>query len=136
MASRVCSLDNSAINIGVFREDSRRELFNILDGLRDKERPNLSLILDPELGGLFQHILVEGASVLKDHGVSHFRELTPDYVPDSNSGCDITIFIVRPVPAAVFGIATIVKGAYDYTIYVCMYVYTDIDWSKEKSINR
>ncbi|RHZ09433.1 hypothetical protein DYB26_009042 [Aphanomyces astaci] len=94
MASRVSSLENSAINLSVFREDARRELFGILDGLRDKERSNLSLVLDPELSGLVAQVLVEGAGVLKDHGIVQFKELTVDIGPGPPSGCDVMVFIV------------------------------------------
>ncbi|RHY31974.1 hypothetical protein DYB32_002994 [Aphanomyces invadans] len=95
MASRVCSVENSAINLSVFREDARRELFSILDGLRDKERSNLSLVLDPELSGLVAQVLVEGAGVLKDHGIVQFKELTADVGPGPPAGCDVMVFIFK-----------------------------------------
>ncbi|KAF0769915.1 hypothetical protein AaE_002646, partial [Aphanomyces astaci] len=110
MASRVSSLENSAINLSVFREDARRELFGILDGLRDKERSNLSLVLDPELSGLVAQVLVEGAGVLKDHGIVQFKELTVDIGPGPPSGCDVMVFIVRPSVAAVHQVATTIKA--------------------------
>ncbi|CAK4069166.1 unnamed protein product [Aphanomyces euteiches] len=110
MAARVCSLENSAINISVFREEARRELFFILDSLRDKERPNLSLVLDPELSGLFSQVLVEGAGVLKEHGIMQFKELSADVNSDPQPGCDIMIFIIRPSVTAIHQVASTIKA--------------------------
>ncbi|KAF0692387.1 Aste57867_16533 [Aphanomyces stellatus] len=110
MASRVSSLENSAINISVFREDTRRELFQILDILRDKERSNLSLVLDPELSGLLAQVLVEGAGVLKEHGIAQFRELSADGPVEPQPGCDIMIFIIRPSATAVLQVASTIKA--------------------------
>ncbi|OQR90268.1 vacuolar protein sorting-associated protein 33A [Achlya hypogyna] len=111
MAARVASLENSPVNIGVFREDTRRLLFDILGRCHIKDRPtSIALVLDPELSGLFQHILVEGASVLKDYDVVQFRELSPDIAANPGSGYDVMVFIVRPTAAAANGVATIVKS--------------------------
>ncbi|OQS05550.1 vacuolar protein sorting-associated protein 33A [Thraustotheca clavata] len=111
MAARVANLDNSPVNISVFREDTRRLLFDVLGRCRIKDRPaSIALILDPELSGLFQHILVDGASVLKDYDVVQFRELTPDIASNPGTGYDAMVFIVRPTAVAASGIASIVKA--------------------------
>ncbi|KDO21963.1 hypothetical protein SPRG_12829 [Saprolegnia parasitica CBS 223.65] len=111
MAARVASLENSAVNIGVFREDTRRLLFDMLTKCHIKDRPtSIALVLDPELSGLFQHVLVEGASILKDYDVVQFRELSPEIAENPGSGYDVMVFIVRPTAAAANGIAAIVKS--------------------------
>ncbi|EQC25367.1 hypothetical protein SDRG_16776 [Saprolegnia diclina VS20] len=111
MAARVASLENSAVNIGVFREDTRRLLFEMLTKCHIKDRQtSIALVLDPELSGLFQHVLVEGASILKDYDVVQFRELSAEIAENPGSGYDVMVFIVRPTAAAANGIAAIVKS--------------------------
>ncbi|GAV77193.1 Sec1 domain-containing protein [Cephalotus follicularis] len=61
--AQIPNLDNSPLNLKSIREQSQRELLNILKNIRGKK----CLVIDPKLGGSLS--LVIQTSLLKEHGV-------------------------------------------------------------------
>ncbi|TMW67052.1 hypothetical protein Poli38472_012168 [Pythium oligandrum] len=86
--SKASSLENSVLNLSVLREDSRRELFSILDSIGK----DICLVLDPDLNGPLNHVLVDGTAVLKDHGVKDFHA----FGKTIKTTCEFVLFLVRP----------------------------------------
>ncbi|KAJ0399210.1 hypothetical protein P43SY_001876 [Pythium insidiosum] len=86
--SKASSLENSVLNLSVLREDSRRELFSILDSIGK----DICLVLDPDLNGPLNHVLVDGTAVLKDHGVKDFHA----FGKNIKTTCEYVLFLVRP----------------------------------------
>ncbi|CAM9643983.1 unnamed protein product [Discosporangium mesarthrocarpum] len=71
MSKRVASLVGSALRLDTLREDGRAELVDILESLPGRK----CLVLESHIGGLLNHIIPEGSKVLKEKGVTYFREL-------------------------------------------------------------
>nr|CCA19363.1 vacuolar protein sortingassociated protein 33A putat [Albugo laibachii Nc14] len=86
--SKAASLDKSVINLNVLREDACRELYSILDSIGK----DICFVLDPELSGPLNHILVDGISVLKNHGVKDFYA----FGKPVKTTCDHILFLIRP----------------------------------------
>jgi hypothetical protein len=86
--SKASTLENAVLNLSVLREDSRRELFSILDSIEK----DLCLVLDPDLNGLLNHVLIDGTAVLKDHGVKDFHA----FGKTIKTTCEFVLFLVRP----------------------------------------
>lgn len=86
--SKASSLENGVLNLAVLREDSRRELFGILDSIGK----DICFVLDPELNGPLNHVLVDGTAVLKDHGVRDFHA----FGKNIKTNCEYVLFLVRP----------------------------------------
>lgn len=86
--SKASTLENGVLNLAVLREDSRRELFAIMDGIGK----DICFVLDPELQGPLSHVLVDGTAVLKDHGV---RDVSP-FGKTLKTSCEFVLFLVRP----------------------------------------
>jgi hypothetical protein len=86
--SKASTLDNGVLNLAVLREDSRRELFSILDSIGK----DICLVLDPDLNGPLNHVLVDGTAVLKDHGIKDFHA----FGKTIKTGCEFVLFLVRP----------------------------------------
>ena len=86
--SKACTLENGVLNLAVLREDSRRELFSILDSIGK----DICFVLDPELNGPLNHVLVDGTAVLKDHGVKDFHA----FGKTVQTTCELVLFLVRP----------------------------------------
>lgn len=78
------------VNLNLLREVCKVELLEILDGIRYRKKVALlfvatssplifdgrgrkCLVLDLQLGGLLNQIIVEGSKLLKENGVQHFR---------------------------------------------------------------
>jgi vacuolar protein sorting-associated protein 33A len=62
---------NKILPLNELQEASRKELLAIIDSLRGLK----CLVVQSELGGLLNQIIVEGSKSLKDIGVQYFREL-------------------------------------------------------------
>lgn len=86
--SKASTLENGVLNLAVLREDSRRELFAIMDGIGK----DICFVLDPALQGPLSHVLVDGTAVLKDHGV---RDVSP-FGKTLKTSCECVLFLVRP----------------------------------------
>ena len=78
------------------REAARLDLLDIIQSLRGRK----CLVVQSELGGLLNQIILEGSKLLKENGVQHFRELRGELGDfSSDSGRDVPdniIYIVRP----------------------------------------
>ncbi|KAL5569389.1 hypothetical protein UlMin_025964 [Ulmus minor] len=61
--AQIPSLDNAPLNLTSIREQSQKELVNILKNIRGKK----CLVIDPKLGGSLS--LIIQTSILKEHGV-------------------------------------------------------------------
>eukprot|EP00638_Chattonella_subsalsa_P007875 CAMPEP_0117767068 /NCGR_PEP_ID=MMETSP0947-20121206/21366_1 /TAXON_ID=44440 /ORGANISM="Chattonella subsalsa, Strain CCMP2191" /LENGTH=652 /DNA_ID=CAMNT_0005590601 /DNA_START=6 /DNA_END=1964 /DNA_ORIENTATION=- len=72
--SKSASLENATINLNAIREDCKIELEEILDNLPGR----ICLVLDPELGGLLNHVVPEASRLMKEKGVVYFRQLSPE----------------------------------------------------------
>ncbi|KAL4168764.1 hypothetical protein KRP22_012157 [Phytophthora ramorum] len=99
--SKACTLENGVLNLAVLREDSRRELFSILDSIGK----DICFVLDPELNGPLNHVLVDGTAVLKDHGVKDFHA----FGKTVKSSCECVLFLVRPSVRAMRYVAKYVR---------------------------
>ncbi|KAL0589806.1 hypothetical protein ABG067_002031 [Albugo candida] len=101
--SKAASLDKSVINLNVLREDACRELFSILDSIGK----DICFVLDPELSGPLNHILVDGISVLKKYGVKDFYA----FGKPIKTTCDHVLFLIRPSLRGMRYIAKYVRDA-------------------------
>ncbi|KAE8993048.1 Vacuolar protein-sorting-associated protein 33 [Phytophthora rubi] len=99
--SKACTLENGVLNLAVLREDSRRELFSILDSIGK----DICFVLDPELNGPLNHVLVDGTAVLKDHGVKDFHA----FGKTVKTSCEFVLFLVRPSVRAMRYVAKYVR---------------------------
>lgn len=86
--SKAATLEGGVLNLAVLREDSRRELFSILDSIGK----DICLVLDPDLNGPLNHVLVDGTAVLKDHGIKDFHA----FGKTIKTTCEFVLFLVRP----------------------------------------
>lgn len=89
------------LNLAVLREDSRRELFSILDSIGK----DICFVLDPELNGPLNHVLVDGTAVLKDHGVKDFHA----FGKTVKTSCEFVLFLVRPSVRAMRYVAKYIR---------------------------
>jgi len=70
--------------LSALREEGKAELLYILESIEGKK----CLVIDVQLGGLLNQIIVEGSQILKENEVEYFRELKgemggfPAGVPD------------------------------------------------------
>lgn len=99
--SKASTLENSVLNLSVLREDSRRELFSILDSIGK----DICLVLDPDLSGPLNHVLVDGTAVFKDHGVKDFHA----FGKNIKTTCEFVLFLVRPSVRAMRHVAKYVR---------------------------
>ncbi|CAI5746919.1 unnamed protein product [Peronospora destructor] len=99
--SKACTLENGVLNLAVLREDSRRELFSILDSIGK----DICFVLDPDLNGPLNHVLVDGTAVLKDHGVKDFHA----FGKTVKTSCESVLFLVRPSVRAVRYVAKYIR---------------------------
>ncbi|KAG6964941.1 hypothetical protein JG688_00007464 [Phytophthora aleatoria] len=99
--SKACTLENGVLNLAVLREDSRRELFSILDSVGK----DICFVLDPELNGPLNHVLVDGTAVLKDHGVKDFHA----FGKTVKTSCEFVLFLVRPSVRAMRYVAKYIR---------------------------
>ena len=88
---------DSIIPLSQLRSSGERELVDIIDALRGQK----CLVVQSELGGLLNQIVVEGSKTLKDIGVQYFRELKGELGDFSAAGGarsmpDNVIYLVRP----------------------------------------
>jgi hypothetical protein len=82
------------------RESAKTELLDVIDSLRGVK----CLVVQSELGGLLNQVLVEGSRTLKGAGVQFFRELRgelgdfagKDGVPGSRAVPENVVYLVRP----------------------------------------
>ncbi|KAJ8765964.1 hypothetical protein K2173_020480 [Erythroxylum novogranatense] len=83
--AQIPSLDNSSLNLKYVREQSQRELVNILKNIRGKK----CLVIDPQLSGSLS--LIVPTSTLKDNGVE-LRHLEAEII---QTDCTKVIYLVR-----------------------------------------
>ena len=90
------SVFNALLPLTQLREAARLDLLDIIQSLRGRK----CLVVQSELGGLLNQIIVEGSKLLKENGVQHFRELRGelgDFSTDSGRDVpDNIIYLVRP----------------------------------------
>ncbi|XP_062156299.1 vacuolar protein-sorting-associated protein 33 homolog [Alnus glutinosa] len=83
--AQIPNLDNAPLNITSLREQSQKELINILKNIRGKK----CLIIDPKLGGSLSSIIQ--TSLLKEHGVE-LRHLSADPI---QTDCTKVVYLLR-----------------------------------------
>eukprot|EP00752_Nemacystus_decipiens_P003730 g3436.t1 len=71
MAKRVASLSGAALRVEALREEGRAELVDLLESLPGSK----CLVLEGHIGGLLNHVIPEGSKLLREKGVTYFREL-------------------------------------------------------------
>ncbi|XP_022139311.1 vacuolar protein-sorting-associated protein 33 homolog [Momordica charantia] len=83
--AQIPNLDNAPLNLRALREQSQKELINILKNIRGKK----CLVVDPKLGGSLS--LIIQTSLLKEHG-AELRHLSPDPI---QTDCNKVVYLVR-----------------------------------------
>lgn len=83
--AQIPNLDNAPLNLTSIREQSQKELINILKNIRGKK----CLIIDPKLGGSLS--LIIQTSLLKEHGVE-LRHLSADPI---QTDCTKVVYLLR-----------------------------------------
>ncbi|KAJ8601114.1 hypothetical protein CTAYLR_008819 [Chrysophaeum taylorii] len=101
---KACVLDKALLDLNQIREDNRLELIELLESVPGSKK---CLILDPQLGGRLNHVLVEGARVLRENGVVAFRELRAEIEDDFEQ----YVYLCRAYPPHMFAIAKHVKAS-------------------------
>ncbi|MED6122788.1 Vacuolar protein-sorting-associated protein 33 [Stylosanthes scabra] len=86
--AQIPNLDNAPINLTSIREQSQKELINILKNIRGKK----CLVIDPKLGDSLS--LIIQTSLLKEHGVE-LRHLSADHI---QTDCTKVVYLVRSQP--------------------------------------
>ncbi|XP_027365004.1 vacuolar protein-sorting-associated protein 33 homolog [Abrus precatorius] len=86
--AQIPNLDNAPVNLTSIREQSQKELVNILKNVRGKK----CLVIDPKLGDSLS--LIIQTSILKEHGVE-LRHLSADPIQTDSSK---VVFLVRSQP--------------------------------------
>ncbi|CAM9699279.1 unnamed protein product [Pylaiella littoralis] len=71
MSKRVASLSGAALRVEALREEGRAELVDLLESLPGSK----CLVLESHIGGLLNHVIPEGSKLLRERGVTYFREL-------------------------------------------------------------
>ncbi|KAI4351470.1 hypothetical protein L6164_005838 [Bauhinia variegata] len=87
--AQIPNLDNAPVNLTSIREQSQKELVNLLKNIRGKK----CLVVDPKLGGSLS--LIIQTSILKEHGVE-LRHLSADPV---QTDCIKVVYLVRSQPS-------------------------------------
>jgi len=85
--TNIPNLANSVVNLTSLRDQSRKELIDVLDTARGRK----AIILDPQISGPLG--LVAEVSLLKDHGVEKIYHLTPGKF---ETECKNIVYMVRP----------------------------------------
>ncbi|KGN52246.1 vacuolar protein-sorting-associated protein 33 homolog isoform X4 [Cucumis sativus] len=83
--AQIPNLDNAPLNLRALREQSQKELINILKNIRGRK----CLVVDPKLGGSLS--LIIQTSVLKEHG-AELRHLSSDPI---QTDCNKVVYLVR-----------------------------------------
>ncbi|KAM1406346.1 hypothetical protein ACFXTH_001025 [Malus domestica] len=83
--AQIPNLDNAPINLTSLREQSQRELVNILKNIRGKK----CLVIDQKLSGSLSSIIQ--TSILKEHGIE-LRHLSADPI---QTDCSKLVYLVR-----------------------------------------
>ncbi|KAM1053576.1 hypothetical protein ACFX2I_000996 [Malus domestica] len=83
--AQIPNLDNAPINLTSLREQSQRELVNILKNIRGKK----CLVIDQKLSGSLSSIIL--TSILKEHGIE-LRHLSADPI---QTDCSKLVYLVR-----------------------------------------
>ncbi|KAA8534431.1 hypothetical protein F0562_031948 [Nyssa sinensis] len=83
--AQIPNLENAPLNLTALRDQSQKELINILKNIRGKK----CLVIDPKLGGSLS--LIVQTSLLKEHGIE-LRHLTADPI---QTECTKVIYLVR-----------------------------------------
>ncbi|KDP32583.1 hypothetical protein JCGZ_13133 [Jatropha curcas] len=83
--AQIPNLDNSPLNLKSLREQSQRELVNILKNIRGKK----CLVIDPKLSGSLS--LIIQTSLLKEHG-AELRHLSAEPI---QTDCTKVVYLVR-----------------------------------------
>uniref|UniRef100_A0A166DRE2 Uncharacterized protein n=1 Tax=Daucus carota subsp. sativus TaxID=79200 RepID=A0A166DRE2_DAUCS len=83
--AQIPSLDNAPLNLSALRDQSRKEILNILKNIRG----NKCLVVDPKLGGSLS--LIVQTSLLKEHG-AEVRHLNADPI---QTDCTKVVYLVR-----------------------------------------
>ncbi|TKY51624.1 Vacuolar protein-sorting-associated protein 33-like [Spatholobus suberectus] len=86
--AQIPNLDNAPVNLTSIREQSQKELLNILKNVRGKK----CLVIDPKLGDSLS--LIIQTSILKEHGVE-LRHLTGDPI---QTDCSKVVYLVHAQP--------------------------------------
>ncbi|QHO00944.1 uncharacterized protein DS421_13g410710 [Arachis hypogaea] len=86
--AQIPNLDNAPINLISIREQSQKELINILKNIRGKK----CLVIDPKLGDSLS--LIIQTSLLKEHGVE-LRHLSADHI---QTDCTKVVYLVQSQP--------------------------------------
>jgi hypothetical protein len=73
-----------SLNINSLRDDGKTELLELLESLRGRK----CMVLDIQLNGLLNQIIIEGSRLLKENGVQYFRELRGIYLSN-----DLSIYV-------------------------------------------
>ncbi|KAB1219037.1 hypothetical protein CJ030_MR3G015047 [Morella rubra] len=100
--AQIPNLDNAPLNFTSLREQTQKELINILKNIRGKK----CLIIDPKLGGSLSSIIQ--TSLLKEHGVE-LRHLSADPI---QTDCIKVVYLVR--------------SQLDLMKYICSNVHNDV----------
>ncbi|KAM1125761.1 hypothetical protein FF1_041028 [Malus domestica] len=83
--AQIPNLDNAPLNLTSLREQSQRELVNILKNIRGKK----CLVIDQKLSGSLSSIIQ--TSILKEHGIE-LRHLSADPI---QTDCSKLVYLVR-----------------------------------------
>ncbi|KAK7391393.1 hypothetical protein VNO78_19809 [Psophocarpus tetragonolobus] len=86
--AQIPNLDNAAVNLTSIREQSQKDLLNILKNVRGKK----CLVIDPKLGDSLS--LIIQTSILKEHGVE-LRHLSGDPI---QTDCSKVVYLVHAQP--------------------------------------
>ncbi|KAF7820166.1 vacuolar protein-sorting-associated protein 33-like protein [Senna tora] len=87
--AQIPNIDNAPVNLASIREQSQKELINILKNIRGKK----CLVIDPKLGGSLS--LIIQTSILKELG-AELRHLSADPI---QTDCSKIIYLVRSQPS-------------------------------------
>ncbi|KQK23731.1 vacuolar protein-sorting-associated protein 33 homolog [Brachypodium distachyon] len=98
--AQIPNLDNSPLNLAALREQSQKDLLNIVKSIRGKK----CLVIDPKLAGTLSLILQ--TSVLKEYGVE-LRILSADPLLTE---CPKIIYLVRSQPNFMKFVASQIKS--------------------------
>jgi hypothetical protein len=83
---------DKTVPLTIVRDETKNELIDVLQSLRGSK----CLVLEQQLGGLLNHIIVEGSKLLKENGVQDLRELRPELGEFGRDAPDNIIYLVRP----------------------------------------
>ncbi|KAK6929164.1 Sec1-like protein [Dillenia turbinata] len=99
--AQIPNLDNAPLNFTTFREQSQKELINILKNIRGKK----CLVIDPKLGGSLS--LIIQTSLLKEHGVE-LRHLSAEPI---QTECPKIVYLVR--------------SQLNFMKFICLHIHND-----------